>query len=133
LTFDYYVAHPQQLRVWAWEEAEGWKTLKMISSQIDHSDVDQLLDLLDRAHRAGLLRPDLSPHVVMYVLINLFRTYHTSLPLFQLITPEDLSSPESLARARDEIVAFIVHGLIADPSRSADQNATGCRASLNED
>jgi TetR/AcrR family transcriptional regulator len=117
--FDYVVEHPQPLRIIAWEEAGGWTTLRKLYSQLDHSDVHLFMGILDRARQAGVLRPEISPHLFLMILTNVCRTYITSLPVFQMVLFGDepaskLDTPDALAQARDEIAAFVVHGLIAD-------------------
>lgn len=120
--FDYYVSHSRLLRITAWEEAEGWTTFTKIASQFDQSDLIGLTSIFERARQAGVLRPDVSPRFILYVIFNVCRTYLTSLPLFQLISgDEEVARPGALARAREEIVAFVVHGLIVDPGGNAGE------------
>jgi TetR/AcrR family transcriptional regulator len=46
-------------------------------------------------------------------------TYLASLPLYQLLLPEeDVSSVESQARAREYLVDFVVAGMMADPAET---------------
>jgi AcrR family transcriptional regulator len=121
-TFDYYVSHRRLLRIFAWEEAEGWTTFGKIASQFDQSDVEAFAVILERAQRAGVLRPGVSPYLILYIIFNSFRTYLTSLPLLQIVTGDDrLTRSDALARAREEIVAFAVHGMIADPGVGAGE------------
>jgi len=119
--FDYVVEHPRPLRIITWEEAGGWTALAKLHSQLDHSDVHLFMAILDRARQAGVLRPEISPHLFLIILTNVCRTYITSLPVFQMVlcheeSAAELATPDALAQARDEIAAFVVHGLIADPS-----------------
>ncbi|MGH7860827.1 MAG: TetR/AcrR family transcriptional regulator [Candidatus Dormibacteraceae bacterium] len=124
-TFDYFITHPRVLRILAWEEAEGWTTLAKVSSRLDQSDVGLFNAFVDRAQRAGALRPNLSPRLVLHVIFNTCRSYFTSVQLFDLIAPEDGSVTEDrLASAREQIAAFVTHGLIADdPSPAGDRPA----------
>lgn len=136
--FDYLVEHPQPLRIIAWEEAEGWTTLARFFTELDHRDVELFSALLERARQAGVLRPEISPRLFLIILTNVCRTYITSLPLFRMAVfggeSEDLSTPEALARARDEIAAFVVHGLIADTaSGRSTGNAAGCFSASTDD
>ncbi len=133
MIFDYFASHPRILRIYAWEEAEGWTTLSRISSQFDMSDVERFTLILARAQRAGVLRPDISPRLVVELVMDVCRTYITSLPLFQMMLPgadaPSATAPDALVRAREQIVAFIVHGLIADhPCRVGWQGADAQRA-----
>ncbi len=119
-SFDYYLAHPRLLRILAWEEAAGWATLAKIASRFDQNDFEQFAAALERARRAGVLRPHVSLSFISYVIANACRSYLTSRPLFQLIAPDsgELADGDSDA-AREQIVAFVVHGLIADPAGDA--------------
>jgi TetR/AcrR family transcriptional regulator len=116
--FDYFISNPRILRIVVWEEAAGWTTLAKISTVFDTRDVERFSQLLTEAQRAGLIRPEMSPSLVLIVAENICRTYVTSLPLFQMVgmsDPDvDVSSPETIARARDQIVSFILHGMLVD-------------------
>lgn len=137
--FDYVVEHPRPLRILTWEEAEGWTTLAKFHSELDHSDVDLFIAILERARQAGALRPEISPRLFLMILTNVCRTYITSLPVFQMVlydkSSEELVTPEALARARDEIAAFVVHGLIADPTndRSSSDAVGGLSTTADVD
>ena len=116
-SFDFYLAQPRLLRILAWEEAEGWTTMTKISSQLDQSHLVRFAAVLDRAQRAGILRQDVSPGFILYVIANTSRTYLDALPVYQAFGPgEDVFSSKGMARAREQIVTFIVHGLLVDPT-----------------
>ncbi len=118
--FDYFAAHPRILRILAWEEAEGWTTLVKVYRQFDQSDKKRLLATFDQAQRAGVLRPAVSPQLFFHFVYNVCRSYLTSIPLLQLTgLGEGLSTPDALAQVREQIVALIVHGLVADPTSDA--------------
>jgi len=115
--FDYLVAHPRFIRMMLWEQAEGWQTYARIASQFTTEDTDQLEALFRKAHSAGLLRSDYVPLIQLTMVLQICLSYLTFIPLYQMfILPgEDLSSPEALARAREHIVEFVVHGMMIDP------------------
>jgi AcrR family transcriptional regulator len=115
--FDYLVAHPQVLRIFIWEMAEGWQTFTKIVSQRDFDDVDQFAPALQKIQQAGLLRSDLDPFLQLLSAIFTCHSYLAILPLFKTMVPGlDHSSPEALARARTYIVDFVIRGLLTDPS-----------------
>jgi len=117
--FDYFAAHPRLLRIIAWEEAEGWTTLSKILSRLDVSDVERFTAIFERAQRAGLLRPEISPPLVIFLAENICRTSITSLPLVQMVgltgPGADLATADGLARAREQVVALIANGIVASP------------------
>ena len=114
--FDYLRDHPRLTRIVVWEQAEGWQTYAKFLSQSDTEDVEQFRILLHKARRAGLLRSDVDPIIQLTIAEQMCWSYLTSIPLYQmLLTGEDLSSAKALARAREYIVDFVVHGMMVDP------------------
>ena len=78
--------------------------------------LERLEAFFSRARAAGLLRSDLDPFVLFLLAEQICWTYPTSLPFYQLVLPgRDLSTPAALAHARQQIVDFIVAGLMVDP------------------
>jgi TetR/AcrR family transcriptional regulator len=114
--FDYLVAHPRFVRIILWEQAEGWQTYAKIISQFDTEDLPQFERLFHKAYNAGLLRSDFVPMVQLTMALQICQSYLAFFPLYQMILPgEDFSSVTALARAREYIVEFIVHGLMVEP------------------
>ncbi|HLI07689.1 MAG TPA: TetR/AcrR family transcriptional regulator [Ktedonobacteraceae bacterium] len=120
VVFDALLKHPRVMRIILWEQAEGWKTYTKIMSQLDTEDVDQLRTLFTRARNAGLLRSAFDPFVQIIMAEAFCWSYLASIPLYQMFTDDDLSSPAAIARAREFLVAFIVHGMMADPEDNED-------------
>lgn len=119
-TFDFYVSHPRLLRILAWEEAEGWTTLRKVASRLDQSDVELFVAVLERARRAGALRPNVSLHFILHVMLNVSRSYLTSRSFLGLIAPEgEPVAPGRPDTGREQIIAFVVHGLTVDPTSDA--------------
>ena len=113
--FDYLLDHPRLTRVIVWEQAEGWQTYAKFLTRSDVEDADQFRALLHKAHRAGLLRSDVDPIIQLTMAEQMCWSYLTSIPLYQIfLVDEDLSSAEALARAREYIVTFVVHGMMID-------------------
>ncbi len=115
--FDYLTAHPRFMRILLWELAEGWETLSKVVSQRDMDDIDQFRPIVDKMRKAGMLRSDFDP-IAQFIMVEfLLPTYLAAIPLYQIFLPgEDFSSPQALARARDYVVDFVLHGMLADPS-----------------
>lgn len=111
--FDYLLEHPRLLRILTWELAAGWQTFTQIASQFAPGDLAQAARLLERAHKAGLLRSDFVPTIQFMMQMPLCQIYLGYLPLYQRLVPEeDLSSARRLAEARDYLVDFIVAGMM---------------------
>jgi TetR/AcrR family transcriptional regulator len=114
--FDYLLEHPHLIRIILWEQAGGWQTYAKIFAQFQTEDIDQIRALFSKAQSAGLLRSDFDPIIQLVLAEQMCWSYLSSIPLYQtVLTGEDLSSVAALARAREYIVGFVVHGMIVDP------------------
>ncbi len=120
VVFDALLKHPHVMRIILWEQAEGWQTYTKIMSQLDTGDVDRIRTLFSKARSAGLLRSDFDPFVQIIMAEAFCWSYLSSIPLYQMFTDENLSSPEALAQAREFLIDFIVHGMMADPEDNED-------------
>jgi TetR/AcrR family transcriptional regulator len=113
--FDYMVAHPRVMRMMIWEHAEGWQTYAKIASLFEMEGLEQLEALFSKAQQAGLLRADFDPLVLFVLAEQICWFFPTSLPFYQMVLPaRDFSSPAALARAREQIVTFLVAGIVVD-------------------
>ena len=117
--FDYLVEHPQVMRIFNWEMAEGWQTFAKIVTQRDFDDVDQFAPILKKFQQAGLLRSKVGPVLQFTSALFMSHVYLGILPLYKVLMPdEDLSSPTALLRAREFIVESVINGfLIAPPEQ----------------
>jgi AcrR family transcriptional regulator len=115
--FDYLLDHPRLTRIIVWEQAEGWQTYAKFISSSDIEDVDQFRILLHKARRAGLLHSDIDPIIQLTIAEQMCWSYLSSIPLYQIVlAEEDQSSAAALAHAREYIVAFVVRGMMVDPT-----------------
>jgi TetR/AcrR family transcriptional regulator len=115
LIFDVMVENPRMVRMLAWENAEGWQTTKKIASQFNTDDEKQFIRLLRKAQDAGIMHPGINRNIVFFIAFSSCLSYLTFIPRLAIVSnDEDLSSPEALARAREMIVEFIIHGIMAD-------------------
>jgi TetR/AcrR family transcriptional regulator len=117
--FDYLVSHPRFARILLWEMAEGWQTMAKVFSQRDMDEINQFKPFLDRVRSAGLLRSDFDPMAQIMMIEFLYPCYLAIVPLYRIFLPgEEISSAAGLERARDYIVEFVIHGMIADPTET---------------
>ena len=117
--FDYLVEHPNILRIYMWELAEGWQTFTKIVSQRDFDDVDEFVPVLAKFQGAGLLRSNLNPILQLSPTIFMCALYLAILPLYKVLLPDvDYSAPAELAKAREFIIAFTINGLLIDPTKT---------------
>lgn len=116
VTFDYMVEHPRLLRIFLWEQAEGWQTYMKIASQLNNEDMVLAERLFGQARKAGWLRSDVDPIILFVMAVQFCMSYLSSIPLYQVVLPDrDFSSSAAMARIREQIVEFVVHGIMADP------------------
>ena len=88
--FDYMTAHPRVMHMILWEHAGGWQTYVRVALIFKVEGFDRFEAFTSKA-------------------------YPTSLPFYQLVMPSrDLASPAALARARAQIVDFILAGFMPD-------------------
>ena len=115
-TFDYLAEHPRLIRMMVWEQAENWQTYAKIITQFDTGDIEPFRAFFQRAYRAGLLRFDFDATIQLTTMLQMCLSYLSYIPLYQMIihSDEELSSAPALARAREYIVAFVVHGMMID-------------------
>lgn len=114
--FDYMVERPQMMRLFNWEQAEGWQTFTRIASQFEPEDLARFETLFEKAHSAGLLRSDLDVVVMVLLIEQLCWSSLATLPLYQLVfAGTNVSSASLLPHLREQIVAFLVAGLTGEP------------------
>ena len=117
--FDYLVEHPLFMRTILWEQAEGWQTYEKIMTRLNTDDTGPFEALFQKARRAGLLRSDFVPLIQLTMVLQICLSYLTFIPLYQMVPvalhlEDDLSSAAAITRAREYIVAFVVHGMMID-------------------
>lgn len=114
MIFDYYVAHPDMCRMMQWEVAEGWHTFSLCKvSGGDPLWPRRIKQVIRDAQDAGTLRADIAPELPLMLCMSIPLAYLGSLHRFELIFGEDtFGSPEGLARAREQIAAVLVQGIL---------------------
>lgn len=116
---DLLAEHPRLTRIYAWEEATGWRTLEQVSSsQFETRDLERFRALLSEAQQAGLIRPSLDPGIILNIIFDLCLSSQTSLPRYQMIMKDaDFASPATRTRTREQLVDFLIHGIMDDLAR----------------
>jgi AcrR family transcriptional regulator len=116
-SFSFYLANPLNLRVLGWEMAEGWRTFALRQTPgAERPWLEGVRQLLRRAGAAGIIRRELDPDLLLANLIGMPLAYLLSIPRYELFFPGvDLTSDEALARAREQMVALVLHGILPDP------------------
>ncbi len=126
LSFNQLVEHPKLVRILAWEIAGCWKTYNEIQAKPgEHQWITEIQAFIRRAQAEGIIRPELDPQILITNVMGCTLIYLLSLPRYQTLFPDtDLSSPEALAHAREQIVNVIVHGILVHPKETIP-HATG--------
>ncbi len=113
--FDFMVAHPHLMRMMLWEHAENWQTYTKLTSLFKLEGLEEVEALFSKAQRAGLLRSNSDLFILFLLAEQICWSFPTSFPFYQMVLPNrDFNSPESLKRARQQVIDFIVAGLTAD-------------------
>jgi TetR/AcrR family transcriptional regulator len=113
---DYMIEHPHLMRLFNWEQAEGWQTFTRIASQFEPEDLARFEALFEKARRARLLRSDLDIVVMVVLIQQICWSSPAALPLYQsVLAGRNFSSATTLAHVREQIIAFLVAGIMSDP------------------
>lgn len=121
-SFDFSQSKPNCARVFSWEAAEGWKTFRRVTVNRERSHwAEAVRRFLLRARDAGFLRADLDPKLLMAMVMGMTQHYNESLPRYELLfVGTDLTSPEALVHAREQMVQFVVRGAMAEPTSDVE-------------
>ena len=114
--FTYYLANPRVLRILGWEMAEGWHAFSLRQTLGEERPwLEGVRRLLHRAHDAGIIRHALDPDLLLANIMGMPLAYLLSIPRYQVFFPgADLTSDEALARAREQVVTLVLHGIMAE-------------------
>ena len=118
MRFDHVLAHKNNRRILAWEAADCWSMYsRMHFTQEELGCPVEAIQFVRRAQKAGFIRPEIDPVILIAHVMGAPQSYLLSLPAYQLLLPNaDLTSAEALTRAREQIVEMIVRGVIAPTS-----------------
>jgi AcrR family transcriptional regulator len=119
LSIDRYLAflsqNPHTLHIMAWEAAEGWHTFLENMKELEEHRACMIClgNFLHRAQEAGIINPKLNTRFVFLSILNLCVMYLLNLPRYEWFLSEaSTNQPESLAFARQQIVEFVLHGIL---------------------
>jgi len=122
---DFLAAHPNNLRIMAWESAEGWCTFMRPEQRSgkEHQAVGIcLIDFLRRAQQAGVINQDLDVRLLAINLANMCVMYLLSLPRYQWFFGEPLTNQyTSLEYVRQQILQLVLHGMLGPLSEKRNE------------
>lgn len=128
--FDQLLAHENHRRILAWEAAERWSMYaRMHFTQEELCGLEDAIQFVRRAQKAGFIRPEIDPTILVTHVMGSPLIYLLSLPSYQLLLPHaDFASPEALIHAREQIAEIILRGIIspaspANTSQAIDNDA----------
>ncbi len=123
-SFDFYVAHPQSMRIQMWEAAEGWSMYACLPPPPNRQRwPDAVREFLHRAQAAGVVCPEFDPTTLIANVMGITLMYHASIPRYELLFPgKRLSTPEALAHAREQLVAMVLHGIMTKTHSEEEAN-----------
>ena len=116
LYLDFMIKRPCNLRMMAWEAAEGWHTY------IDNPPDKEILayrssmfcaaDFLRRAQEAGVISPKIDVRFLLIHLMNMCITHLVNLPRYHWFFDEPESKrEEALALIRQQIIQIVLFGI----------------------
>ncbi|HEU5199153.1 MAG TPA: TetR family transcriptional regulator [Ktedonobacterales bacterium] len=115
MRFDQLLAHENNRRILAWEAAERWSIYARMSfTQEELCGPQEAIQFVRRAQKAGIIRPEIDPTILVTHVMGSPLIYLLSLPSYQLLMPHtDFTSPEALIHAREQLVEMIVRGVVS--------------------
>ena len=127
MRFDALLAHENNRRILAWEAAERWSIYSRMSfTQEELCGPQEAIQFVRRAQKAGIIRPEIDPAILVTHVMGSPLIYLLSLPSYQLLLPHtDLTSPEALIHAREQIVEMIVRGVVSPAPPTTTPHAIG--------
>src|SRR5262245_30350521 len=109
-TFDYYVAHPEFVRLVMNENILSGVYLSRSKAiqRLNVTVIDALRDLLARGQRDGTFRRDLDPIEVHMTISALGFFNVANRATFSTIFKRDMTSPRALAQRREQVVDIVL-------------------------
>ena len=121
--FAFLTQNPRNLRILAWEAAEGWHTFLGNMQELEEHKTCAIClgSFLARAQEAGVINPKLNTRFVLVSIMHLCVMYLLNLPRYQWFLGDSLTDqPESLAYARQQIVELVLHGIVNAPLEGSE-------------
>jgi AcrR family transcriptional regulator len=114
--FTFLTNHPGNLRMMAWEAAEGWQTFVERSPDLkEHqASLNCLSNYLKRGQEAGIISKQLDERFLMMNIGNMCIMHLQSLPRYRWFFGDELTDqPETLIHMQKQIVHLVLYGLFA--------------------
>jgi AcrR family transcriptional regulator len=116
--------NPNNMRILAWEAAEGWRHFNLIvsipKSEQHKKCLGALTGYLEHAQEVGLVNKNISPRFITFTIGNLCTNHLLSMPRWKAVYGDEPLST-SLAFARQQIIELVLHGILEgsshDPSK----------------
>jgi AcrR family transcriptional regulator len=121
---DFLTEHPCNLRMMAWESAEGWRTFMETNKQVGEHQVSSfcLVDFLRRAQAAGVISQELDIRLLVMHIANMCIMYLLSLPRYQWFFGEPLTEQHtSLEYVHQQIVRLVSYGILTSSQEGTQQ------------
>lgn len=115
--FTFLTNHPHNLRIMAWEAAEGWHTfMKEPTREMEEHRISLicLADYLRRGQEAGIISKELDTRFLIFNISNMCTMHLLNLPRYQWCFGESVTDQaESPARISKQIVHLVLYGLFS--------------------
>jgi AcrR family transcriptional regulator len=118
---DFMIQHPRNLRMMAWEAAEGWHTYLVEGAadkeiEAHRASIFCIADFLRRAQADGVICPDIDVRFLVINLMNMCITHLLNLPRYQWFFNDSTADQHaSLAHIRQQIAQIVLYGIFTSP------------------
>lgn len=117
--FAFLTSHVNNLRIMAWEAAEGWHTfLDPHSKEFEQhrASLACVSNFLRRGQEAGIVCKELDTVFLTQTIGNMCIMYLLNLPRYRGLVEEDMmNNPDMLASIRRQIVHLVLYGIFTLP------------------
>lgn len=128
LYLDFMIQHPRNLRIMAWEAAEGWCVYMGGSTDTDkeierhRASIFCTVGFLRRAQEAGVICRELDVRFLVINLTNMCIMHLLNLPRYQWLFDEQSKDQyTSLAHIRQQIVQIVSYGIFTSSREGIQQ------------
>lgn len=115
LYLDFMTQHPRNLRIMAWEAAEGWHTYMgdLVGEEIktQRASIFCTVCFLRDAQAAGVICPRVDVRFLLINLMNMCIMHLLNLPRYQWFFEEPVEQHKSLAFIRQQITQIVLYGI----------------------
>jgi AcrR family transcriptional regulator len=108
---DFMMQKPDFMRLINWEQAEGWRSLAKVSSEIQPTYLEQVEKIFKKAQEANLIRSNIDIKITFLLVQQICWTSPMLLSFFKSVPIKNNLLPDSLKNLRNQVVDFIVSGI----------------------